>query len=327
MVTNDMGVASTLDNNCALHWLQFSIPCDKFTADDFLKSVCDDIFYTNFSDFEISRNTLKGFKGYKTKYDHDGITILAEHYANVGIMVLLTGKACDTAAPDIQWIDMYLQAHGGKTSRIDIAIDDHAGLLDIATIDQARRDNTCITRFEKARSIDESNLKAGTTSRPTVIFGSEKSDFQIRFYDRAAKEGIEGHWVRCEIQCRDAYATAVMKKIACGIPLVKIAAGILQNKLSFRIAKGYDRKRWPVCDWWKEFLQDTERLPLGIFKDRQASTSETQLLWLERTVAPALATVRRKYGIGRIEALCDLGDRRHGARRQRNVTIKLKEAA
>ncbi|MBW4056529.1 MAG: replication initiation factor domain-containing protein [Proteobacteria bacterium] len=311
MVTNNMGVVSTpAVNNCALHWLQISIPVDETADDKGLHRICEDIFQLDSFKFEASKNFLKGFSGYKIRHDYQGITIFTNHYANGGNMIYLTGSVCDAIAPDLEAIGQYVICNGGKVSRIDIAVDDHCGLLDIATINQARLDNTCITSFQKARSTNESNLNTGTNSSPTVVFGSEASDFQIRFYDRAAKDGLDSHWVRCELQLRNKHATRFLQQIAEGNSLATVAMGVLQDKLSFRIPNRAKRSRWKFCSWWTEFLQDTKKLSLGICKDRHESSIDKQLKWVEKFVAKALSTIRQEFGIKRIEAICDMGDRR-----------------
>ena len=327
MANNIDVVSTTGSNNCALHWLQVSLPADPDTQADVVDRICEDIFSLDSSSFTESKNSLRGLTSYKNRLDYKGLTLLKDHFSNGGVLVLLTGSACDAIAPDLEYIADYLSFHCGKASRIDIAVDDHIGLLDIAVINQARLDNSVVTNFQKARAIDESDLKAGATTSPTVIFGSSSSDLQIRFYDKAVKEGAEGHWVRCELQCRDKYADAVMGQLAAGKSLASVAMGILQDKLSFRMPEGDNRKRWKVCGWWSDFLQDTDRLNLGVCKDRKISTPEKSLRWLERTVAPTLATIRHHYGMGKIEALCDKGDMRLKTRRSRKQADSYQEAA
>ena len=327
-MANNIGVVSSgSSNNCALHWLQVSLPADPDTQTDVVNRICEDIFSLDSSSFTESKNSLRGFTSYKNRLDYEGITLLKDHFLDGGILILLTGSACDTIAPDLAFIAEYLGFHCGKVSRIDIAVDDHIGLLDIAVINQARQENSVVTNFQKARAIDESDLKAGATTSPTVIFGASSSDLQIRFYDKAVKEGAEGHWVRCELQCRDKYADAVLSQLASGKTLAEVAMGVLQDKLSFRVPEGDNRKRWKVCEWWSDFLQNTERLSLGICKDRKQSSTEKSLKWLERNVAPTLATIRHHYGMDTIEALCDKGDLRLRTRRSRKQTASYREAA
>jgi len=328
-MANDIGVTSTPRiNNCALHWLQFSIPAQPQQIIYLLGSLCTDIFNLKISDFERSYNNLLGLMSYNTRYDYQGITILSDHFANCGIMVLLNGSACDKIAPDLEFIGQFINYHNGKVSRLDVAIDDYNGLLDLAVINKARMQNTVVTNFHKARAIDESDLRSGISTRPTIIFGSEKSDFQIRFYDKAAKEGLDYHWLRCELQFRNYHASAFLQEVITGKSLATVAMGILREKLSFRVPNGENRKRWKVvCAWWTEFLQAAEKLSLGVCKDRQQSSLDRQVLWLEKTVAPTLARFRRLYGINAIEDLCNKGEMRLNARLHRGQVAALKKAA
>ena len=106
---------------------------------------------------------------------------------------------------------LFQQGEGYHVTRLDVAFDDHSGILDIQRLfrdsDNQDGDQQFVSKFRKSRI--EKEFKDG---RPgiTVYHGSKKSAVLIRIYDKAAERGLpeDQHWVRVELQLRDERAEA-----------------------------------------------------------------------------------------------------------------------
>ena len=94
----------------------------------------------------------------------------------------------------------------------------------------------------------------------TIYHGSKKSDMLIRIYDKAAEEGVEGHWVRVELQMRDNIATGFLSGMA-GDSLGEHFSGVLCNYLRYVVPQeDLNMSRWPMADYWQNFLQTVQRI-------------------------------------------------------------------
>ena len=147
-------------------------------------------------------------------------------------------------------------------TRLDVAFDDHTGILDIQQLLQDTDDRKFVTKFRKAKLEKEFEEEG----RPgiTVYHGSKKSEVLIRIYDKAAERGLpeEQHWIRVELQLRNDRALAFVEnpeKIG-----VKFR-GVLVNYLRYVDDNGDgNRWRWPMKAYWEELIAQVERIKLYV---------------------------------------------------------------
>jgi DNA relaxase NicK len=87
----------------------------------------------------------------------------------------------------------------------------------------------------------------------TVYIGSSKSSRQVRFYNKAAEQGLEGIvWTRCEIQHRDRHAQVAAQAIADG---TLDPVEIFNSACDFRDpASDINVSRRTRSDWWADWL-------------------------------------------------------------------------
>ena len=102
----------------------------------------------------------------------------------------------------------------GHFGRIDVAMDDRSGVIDIERIYASVVAGNCVSHFRKSRLIAGLDLGSGVETGKTICMGSRQSDTYLRIYDKAAEQRakekpVEGTWVRWEMEWKDERADAV----------------------------------------------------------------------------------------------------------------------
>lgn len=203
-----------------------------------------------------------GYENEKTAYD---------------IYVRLTGSGCrlfEDLNPDRGWYDFISQLNSNfdvSFRRIDIAIDDYTGTL----------------RTERmARYWEQRKFAGACRSVPLqyrfrseeMIFGSTKSDYLIRVYNKGLERGFKAgqdiliettgeivkKWWRLEQQIRGYKAEQfIYKWLSSGSEaLSEISCGYILEFIRF-LTKPNDKKnsqRIPVASWWLDFLDNAKRI-------------------------------------------------------------------
>lgn len=159
----------------------------------------------------------KGMYGYAYARWYDGIV-----YAwggNNTIYIQMSGTGCctwETTHPGLAWERWIKQLQSTYAtlhiSRIDIACDTF-GMLKLRTVQAFTRKRNYISRW-KTYLIQEGS------SEMAVIWGSSKSDFRLRIYDKTLEREVKGsidadkvpkNWVRCEFQLRNDAAASFVR--------------------------------------------------------------------------------------------------------------------
>lgn len=251
-----------------------------------------------------------GRYGYMKGISFQNILVLFEPYdsersKDMGILVTMSGQGCRSfeamtqyskKEPAFQQLLCKLSEDPDcHVSRLDVACDDHVGLLDMNEIFdrvQSRQVNTRITKFRFVGEMSSKNREG-----LTVYFGSASSDFRIRIYDKAYEQGVEGHWVRVEMVLQGQNGDAFSAELASGTPVGELAAMVLNDKLSFIERDDCNISRCTVCGWWSAFVDELRKLQLVA---REAAKHPIQYIrdWLEYQIGPSLALIRKTMGFG-----------------------------
>ena len=141
-------------------------------------------------------------------------------------------------------------------TRLDVAYDDHTGILDIDKIAQDTQDQHFISRMRYWETVRSAN-------GVSVMIGSPQSKTRIRIYDKAAERGCADgeHWVRVELQLRDGRAEEFSK-----IPMDvgEAFAGVLLNYLRYVVPDPTDgnKSRWETAGYWYALIGDVSRIKI-----------------------------------------------------------------
>jgi len=201
----------------------------------------------------------KGARGYQDRKYFSSISIHFNGRPDMGVWVEMSGQGCRTfeSLSSVGWDNLFkfIRENALKITRLDVAYDDHIGVLNI-------RDIVCDTQSGMFISKSDYWETVLSSKGSTVQIGSPQSKVLIRIYDKAAERGFgsDVHWVRVEIQMRDDRAVQ-FTKIA--LPIGAAFAGVLLNYLRY-ILPGEDSNkwRWPMTDYWLSLVEDAQRISI-----------------------------------------------------------------
>lgn len=219
---------------------------------------------------------------------------------DMGICVNLSGQGCrnfETYGHG-DWNKLFAAFFSGakyNITRLDLAYDDHTGVLDIHKIEEDTRDRAYVTKAKYAEVVWSDNQNTDIQGM-TVQIGSDKSRTLIRIYDKAAERGYKDmHWVRCEIQLRKENAAVACAKLFELRHIGKVASGILRNYVTYRVPTSDSNKsRWPIAGYWDRLILDMERISLWITPGDEYNFSRTER-WLVGQCGQALLTAMKMH--------------------------------
>lgn len=238
---------NNINENIVLYdWISFT---SKIHTPDEL------IHYLGLSD--VPWIETKGARGYRDRKYFGSISIHYNGREDMGIWCEMSGQGCRMfeSMSKLGWDGLFSFIHGNdlNITRLDIAFDDHTGILPIDRIVDDTQAGNYVSRMNYWETVISSK---GTT----VQIGSPQSKLLIRIYDKARERGIDDgqHWVRCEMQLRDERA-AEFTKIP--MPIGQAFVGVLLNYLRF-VVPGEDtnKSRWEMTDYWDDLVGNAERI-------------------------------------------------------------------
>lgn len=195
----------------------------------------------------------KGAHGYRDRKYFSCISVHYNGREDMGVWVEMSGQGCRTfeSLSAKSWDDLFgwIAAQQLKITRLDVAFDDHTGILDIDEVVEDTRRKHYVSRSDYWETVLSSKGS-------TVQIGSPQSKVLVRIYDKAAERHCEPgtHWVRVEMQLRDDRALQFTK-----IPMTvgEAFSGVLLNYLRYVIPDDTDTNkwRWQMTDYWLDMLE------------------------------------------------------------------------
>ena len=206
---------------------------------------------------------IYGFYGYNKRITYEGVSILYDgHSPNMGVMLDMSGQGCRTfeTIGNGNWellFDLIKHWQANKLmniSRLDIAYDDHEGILDIAKLSDDTKAGNYIAKTRNYEVIISSKGR-------TIVHGSKSSGVCIRIYDKAKERGYTDgrHWVRLELQLRDKNALGFIQNDAViGVKFL----GVVYNYLRYVMPSITDtnKRRWADTDYWQNFVKSAKKI-------------------------------------------------------------------
>lgn len=189
-------------------------------------------------------------------------------------------------------------------TRLDIAYDDHIGLLDINRIRMDVEDRNVVCKSRKT-AVHWSDDWDEDIQGLTVEVGSRKSLVLVRIYNKAAERGFDHtkHWIRVEIQLRKERAKVAFLEILKEQHIGFTASGILRNYCTFRTPTADSNKcRWPIADYWENLLLNMDKIRIVLAPGEPYNYSKTEA-HLKIQYGQAIITYFRMHG--EIKSLLD----------------------
>lgn len=191
----------------------------------------------------------------------------------------------------------------GKLTRLDVALDDHAGRVDMQTVFRTWLEGAVTSHYHMQPVMPKLVAGCGQDLAAmvpeTLYFGDPRQgESAIRIYDKRHEQISKGQpdpgaWVRVELVTRHDQATELVQQIQ-AVGLVPAVTGAIRAKLDFKIPEpDKNRARWATVDWWDQLLQSATKVRLTV--QTAAQTILQKYRWLERVVAKNLAIVMQAH--------------------------------
>ena len=196
---------------------------------------------------------IKGAHGYRDRKYFSSISVHYNGREDMGVWVEMSGQGCRAfeSISQLGWPGLFsfISESGLKITRLDVAFDDHTGILHMRDIIEDTQDGNFVSRSDYWETVLSSKGS-------TVQIGSPQSKVLVRIYDKARERHCEEgtHWNRVELQLRDDRAIQFTRL---QLPIGEAFSGVLLNYLRFVIPDGEDsnRWRWPMRPYWLDMLE------------------------------------------------------------------------
>lgn len=256
--------------------------------------------------FDVFIHEDYGFYSYAEHYVLGDVFVLTSPDEEKGILLELKGRGCRQMecyllAQHRSWYDFLMDAlaEGGVMKRLDLAINDMAGILDIPELAEKCGNEECISVFrsfknyrsgELVRSQEQDRYGMGNT----LYIGSLNSEVYFCIYEKDYEQyakydiAIEDTKIknRFEIRLKNERAYYAVRDLLTYYDAERTAFGIINRYLRFADREeGKERSEWKMNEKWAYFIgSDRERLKLTT-KPEPYTLTRT-LAWIDRQVAP-----------------------------------------
>lgn len=292
------------------------------TAD--VKEIIEDVLHIRMDYFAMENHA---FYGYEAQYFlGDIVLMISKNDEEKGVLLELKGRGCRQfeAYLEVQgrtWFDFFELAQDKNVAlkRIDIAINDRTGMLDIAELAEKCRNRECISKFRSFKNYQSGELiqaheEDAEMMGNTLYLGSLKSEIYFcvyeKDYEQYVRNGIPISEAetknRFEIRLKNNRAEYAMKDILKYKNVGETVFSIIHAYVRFLDVDAIkEKKDWKVNERWKWFVGDQER-EVRLTTRPEPYTLERAMRWLHRQVAPTLKMVHELDEIRGTSELPDL---------------------
>lgn len=266
-----------------------------------------------------------GRYGYRRREVFNGVSILYDGRLNeageddMGVCVEISGQGCRALETfgNVDWLSMIQtlleESNEFKITRLDIAFDDHTGVMDKLRLKLDTDDGNYRSKFRTWE------IRYGNRGF-SIYHGSKQSQVMIRIYDKAAERGLlDGtHWIRVELQLRDEDATGACQAYLDHQDLGGVFGGILATYLVYcEESNDSNKSRWLIADYWAELIKDAQRIHIAAAPGMDYNIFHMEA-FLRDTAGGALQTWIEIFGL---DSLPDLLKTRKGKLNPRHKCI------
>lgn len=253
-----------------------------------------------------------GFYGYNGQYVFGDIVVMVSPKKENGVLIELKGKGCRQferilEAQGRSWYRFIrdIQEKHGKWKRIDIAVNDMFGILDIAQLTEKCEKGELVTLFKSfdpcasgkiSDKREENKMEMGRT----LYLGSRKSDIYFciyeKDYEQMRKNGIPLTEAkiknRFEIRLKDDRAEQAIQDFVDHENPCSTAFGIINHYIRFlKLGKTADKRKWETDEDWKIFLKAEDR-NIKLTTKPEPYTIEQTKKWIAKQVMPSLKMLK-----------------------------------
>jgi phage replication initiation protein len=247
--------------------------------------------------------TKGGVMGYKRTMRCGNISVYFDGNENMGVHIVMSGKGCRQYETyknkDHCWYQLLhtLNAAEAKITRVDVAIDNVDGALDLDKLDASIRSKRIRSKFKGGHRIEGFSFNDENEEKGrTIYIGSPTSRLKLRFYDKAAQFHIdEVHWVRCELQLMAERAQEFVRHLLKGHEIGSLAVSVLNNYFQVINLDDTNRSRCSLQSWWSAWLTTTDKIRLATMKAIRVVPEVME--YLRRQYSPTIAMCKKFLGV------------------------------
>ena len=267
----------------------------KHIVEDILKIRLDVMIHEDF-----------GFYSYSEQYVLGDVFVLTSPDEEKGTLLELKGKGCRQMesyllAQHRSWYDFLMDAllEGGVMKRLDLAINDMAGILDIPELTEKCNHEECISVFRSFKSYRSGELvKSKEQDRygmgNTLYVGSLKSEVYFCIYEKDYEQYVKYEIPledtkiknRFEIRLKNERAYYAVRDLLTYHDAERTAFDIINRYMRFA-DKEVEKRRseWKTNERWAYFI-GSDRGRLKLTTKPEPYTLTRTLNWISRQVAP-----------------------------------------
>ena len=254
-----------------------------------------------------------GFYSYSEHYVLGDVFVLTSPDKEKGTLLELKGKGCRQMesyllAQHRSWYDFLMDAllEGGVMKRLDLAINDMAGILDIPELTEKCNHEECISVFRSFKSYRSGELvKSREQDRygmgNTLYIGSLKSEVYFCIYEKDYEQYVKYEIPledtkiknRFEIRLKNERAYYAVRDLLTYHDAERTAFDTINRYMRFA-DKEVDKRRseWKTNERWAYFI-GSDRGRLKLTTKPEPYTLERTLNWIARQVAPTLKMAKK----------------------------------
>lgn len=252
-----------------------------------------------------------GFYSYSEHYVIGNIFVLVSQDIEKGVLIELKGQGCRQyenflLAQHRSWYDFLLDAllAGGVMKRMDLAINDMIGILDIKELTDKCNNEECISVFRSFKSYRSGELvrrneKIGMGN--TLYIGSLKSEVYFCIYEKDYEQYVKLDIPIEEVKIKNRFEVRLKNERA-----YQAAVDLLANRdaerTAFSIINRYirfvdreeklSRSKWETNKDWSYFVGEG-RAKLKLTTNPEPYDINKTLNWISRQVAPTLKVIKK----------------------------------
>jgi DNA relaxase NicK len=144
---------------------------------------------------EIEPTAPTRFYTYSFVHSETKTRVNMSELSSQGMVMVMSGQALARVPSSMAVLGRLIE-HGWKITRMDVAWD--------LRNDETPSSELIAEQLKATQSGTSRSIAAYTSAMSYTGFtvGSRKSDFYMRVYDKAKEQGLEGNWLRCEIEIK-----------------------------------------------------------------------------------------------------------------------------
>lgn len=254
-----------------------------------------------------------GFYSYSEHYYMGDIFVLVSNEQEKGVLLELKGKGCRQyenflLAQHRSWYDFLMDAlvEGGVIKRLDLAINDMVGILDIPELTKKCRNEECISVFRSFKSyrsgeLVQSREENKSSMGNTLYIGSLKSEVYFCVYEKDYEQyvkydiPVEETLIknRFEIRLKNERAYYAVRDLLTYHDAERTAFSIINRYVRFADKDETKRRSdWQTNERWAWFIGE-DRGRLKLTTKPEPYDFQRTLNWLSRQVAPTLQVAEK----------------------------------